>query len=126
MVLAALATQCLYGSENVTVKKLKEAFSSLTDERRLLTIILVAMITWSVPLFWTLMELRRRQEQFAADLGQPNGNNTWTFGQILAVVVFVPVLVEMLNQYLRNPERICERCRASDALLVGSISQDKL
>lgn len=61
----------------------------------------VAMPTWSVPLFWNMMKLSSLQKGLAADLGQPNESDEWSFGQILAVVVFVPVLVEMLNQYLQ-------------------------
>ena len=126
LVVVALIGQCLFGAEinpqdhsennsqnepennpedasrHPTVERVKNAFKALMDKNRILMINLAAILLWSVPLFWILMELRNRQDQFATDLGQSSGSETWNFGQILAVVVFVPVLTELLNQYLQR------------------------
>jgi len=43
------------------------------------------------------------QTEFAASLGQQSESDVWSFGQIIAVVVFLPVLNELLYQYLDKP-----------------------
>jgi len=103
-VVAALADQCLYAVKGATTKRFHEALDIFKDERRGLAINVAALMIWSIPQFWALMKLRTAQEQFAANLGQANGNDEWSFGQILAVVVFLPVFAEVLQQYL-HPER---------------------
>ncbi|KAK5944490.1 hypothetical protein PMZ80_003772, partial [Knufia obscura] len=40
---------------------------------------------------------------FAMSLDEQSASDVWSFGQIIAVVVFLPVLSEMLYQYLDNP-----------------------
>ena len=125
LVIAALVKQCLYGSQIATVKWLKHAFKAVKDEKRILSIIVSALIVWSVPLFWVLMKLREGQAQFARDLEESNGSETWTFGQILAVVVFMPVVVEVLNQYLQRHDGtglITDTSRASHS---GDPRQEK-
>lgn len=103
-VVAALADQCLYAVRNTAAKKLHEALYLLKDERRGLAVNVVALMIWSFPQFWALMKFRASQKQFATNLGQADGSDEWSFGQILAVVVFLPVFVEVVQQYI-HPER---------------------
>ena len=42
----------------------------------------------------TIFRLRRFQEQVSAHSGNADSDTQWTFGQIVAVTIFVPVLVE--------------------------------
>lgn len=60
---------------------------------------------WSIPQFWELMKLRATQRQFAAELGKASGSCDWSFGQILAVAVFLPVLVNAVQEYLHHKTR---------------------
>lgn len=76
---------------------------SLRKEQTCLMISVPAVVGWSVPLFWAMMQLRTWQKQFAASLNETSGSDVWTFGQIIAVVVFLPVLNEILFQYLNKP-----------------------
>lgn len=64
------------------------------------TIILLTLIVFSVPLFWALIALRSWQSWFAGSLNESSGSNIWSFGQIIAVVVFLPVFSVILQQYV--------------------------
>ena len=48
----------------------------------------------AVSQLWTIFRLRRFQEQMSANSGSVDSDTQWTFGQIVAVTIFVPVLVE--------------------------------
>ena len=48
----------------------------------------------AVSQLWTIFRLRRFQEQVSANSGSVDSDTQWTFGQIVAVTIFVPVLVE--------------------------------
>ena len=48
----------------------------------------------AVSQLWTVFRLRRFQEQVSANSGNVDLDAQWTFGQIVAVTIFVPVLVE--------------------------------
>ena len=48
----------------------------------------------AVSQLWTIFRLRRFQEQVSANSGNVDSDTQWTFGQIVAVTIFVPVLVE--------------------------------
>lgn len=61
---------------------------------------LIAIVIWSTPLFWAMLTMRSWQKQFAESLGGPNGTDDWSFGQIIAVVVFLPVFNELIYLYL--------------------------
>jgi hypothetical protein len=45
-------------------------------------------------LLWSIIYTKNCQEQLAAANGGADGDNSWTFGQIVAVTLFVPVLWE--------------------------------
>lgn len=74
------------------------------NEIRLAAIFTSTLIVFSVPLFWALITLRSWQSSFADRLHEVNGSNVWSFGQIIAVVVFFPVLGEVLQQYLEKKD----------------------
>ena len=64
----------------------------------------IALCFWSIPLFWALLTLRSWQRTFVESLNDQSGSDVWSFGQIIAVVVFLPVLNELLYQYLEKPQ----------------------
>lgn len=45
-------------------------------------------------LLWTTIRVQRSQKQTTAAAGSDFADEQWTFGQVVAVTVFVPVLVE--------------------------------
>jgi len=69
---------------------------NLTPKRRnalnILFLIVVPMI--AVSQFWTIFRLRSLQREMAKTAGNDDLENDWTFGQIVAVTVFIPVFVE--------------------------------
>ena len=102
VVAAALIRECLWDSNLKGLASLQRQMFRPNTESTLLIVNVAALLVFSVPLFWALMSLRRWQNQFAEDLGQHAVSKQWSFGQILAVVVFVPVLLEAWHQYLRR------------------------
>ena len=69
---------------------------NLTSKRRtslnILFLIVVPMI--AISQFWTIFRLRSLQRKMAKTAGNDDLDNDWTFGQIVAVTVFIPVFVE--------------------------------
>ncbi len=47
-----------------------------------------------VPEIWGVFRMRNVQEALANAMGINYTDNQWTFGQIVAVVIFAPVIVE--------------------------------
>ena len=68
----------------------------LTPSRKtalnILFIIVIPMI--AISQFWTIFRLRSLQREMAKTAGNDDLDNDWTFGQIVAVTVFIPVFVE--------------------------------
>ena len=54
----------------------------------------------AVSQLWTIFRLRRFQEQVSANSDNVDSDTQWTFGQIVAVTIFVPVLVECWFSWL--------------------------
>ncbi|CAH0043685.1 unnamed protein product [Clonostachys solani] len=50
----------------------------------------------AVPLLWVIFHLRGLQEELARNMEEDYGGNNWGFGQIVAVVLYLPVAVDML------------------------------
>ncbi len=63
-----------------------------TTQLALVLFVLVPII--AVSQLWTIFRLRRFQEQISANSGNMDSDTQWTFGQIVAVTIFLPVLVE--------------------------------
>ncbi|KAL9608442.1 MAG: hypothetical protein Q9167_006724 [Letrouitia subvulpina] len=60
---------------------------------------LVAIIFTTAPILaisqiWTILRLRQFQAQISKNTGNVNSDGEWTFGQVVGVTVFVPVVVE--------------------------------
>ena len=63
-----------------------ESWSSVT--------LFIAIPIIAVSQLWTVFRLRTFQEQVSQTSGNHDTDGQWTFGQIVAVTIFVPVLVE--------------------------------
>lgn len=48
----------------------------------------------SVGLIWTFFRLQKSQSQLAQNAGTQDADAAWSFGQLVAVTVFAPVLGE--------------------------------
>lgn len=69
--------------------------SSKWGHTTLLALALFVLVPYfAVSQLWTVFRLRRFQEQVSAHSGNADSDVQWTFGQIVAVTIFVPVLVE--------------------------------
>ena len=69
-----------------------ESLSSVT--------LLIAIPIIAVSQLWTVFRLRTFQEQVSQASGNQDIDGQWTFGQIVAVTIFVPVLVEFWFTWL--------------------------
>ena len=61
---------------------------------RLSIVLFVAIPIIAVSQLWTIFRLRNFQQQIAENAGNADLDSQWTFGQIAAVTIFVPVAVE--------------------------------
>ncbi|KAJ4269658.1 hypothetical protein NW762_001326 [Fusarium torreyae] len=60
---------------------------------------LLAGIGLAVPLLWVIFTLRKLQKEMSENMGEEYGGNEWGFGQIVSIVLFVPVGVEMAYRW---------------------------
>ncbi|KAF5247404.1 hypothetical protein FAUST_822 [Fusarium austroamericanum] len=60
---------------------------------------LFVLVGLSVPLLWVIFTLRKVQEEMSESMGQEYAGNEWGFGQIVSIVLFIPVAVEMAYQW---------------------------
>jgi len=66
--------------------------------------LLVVIPLLAVSQFWSIFRLQALQQQMARTAGNADGDDDWTFGQIAAVTVFVPVFVEMWYTWRHGDE----------------------
>ena len=67
---------------------------------RLCIVIFTAVPVIAVSQLWTIFRLRSVQQQIAQNAGNDDTDSQWTFGQIAAVTIFVPVAVECCFAWL--------------------------
>ena len=65
-----------------------------SHESQLSIAMFIAIPIIAVSQLWTMFRLRTFQEQVSQSSGTQDSDGQWTFGQIAAVTIFVPVLVE--------------------------------
>ena len=85
------------------------------------------MVCYSGPLFWFLVALRNQQAQFARSLNEPDTASIWSFGQIVVVVVFFPVLSELFSQRASGTvavRQIGDNGRSSSAPSIPHVSSN--
>ena len=66
--------------------------SAMESAINFLLLMILPMI--AITQFWTIFRLRALQREMAKTAGNDDLDNDWTFGQIVAVTVFIPVFVE--------------------------------
>jgi hypothetical protein len=62
-----------------------------------------AVIGQSVRLLWVIVMLRKDQEQTSENMGQEYGGNEWGSGQIVFIILFIPVAVEVAYWWRFGP-----------------------
>lgn len=126
IVVLALADQCITTSGTSLIGRAWQTLTGyLKREQSRTTISIIALVVWSIPLFWALVTLRMWQREFAASLGEQSESDVWSFGQIIAVVVFLPVLNELLYQYLDKPHPASASIRQHAATMLPNTSSPK-
>jgi hypothetical protein len=60
------------------------------------------IVLWAVPQLWAILRFREMQQALAASIRSSDQDNSWSFGQIVAVVIFLPVLVELVYVYMNG------------------------
>ena len=81
------------------VKRIRSSIASRTSVKNrrncsvLCLIIVVPLL--SIPQFWGVMRLRSIQKALANSTNNAYTDNQWTFGQVVAVMIFAPVFTDM-------------------------------
>ena len=92
-------------------------FWQAAGRRRLAGILAVAAtLFWGIPLIIAILQHRQVQASLARSLAVGTDDDRWSFGQIVAVVVFLPVLFEVLYQWCLGDG---SSKRQSESRLVG-------
>lgn len=77
------------------VQRVRDLWSKKSSQLSRLSIVLfVVLPIIAVSQLWTIFRLRRLQQQIAQNAGNSDSDSQWTFGQIAAVTIFIPVVVE--------------------------------
>jgi hypothetical protein len=88
-------------------KKLRTKGYAILPERELtpclITVWIVLLTIVTIPLFWGIFKLRGYQEALANASSNAYVDNQWTFGQVVAIMIFTPVFTKM--GYLMVQER---------------------
>lgn len=58
------------------------------------TVLLIVIPIVAISQLWTVFRYRSLQQQVSQATGNQNVDSQWTFGQVAAVTIFAPVVVE--------------------------------
>lgn len=83
-----------------------------TKAARLLMI--SSIFLWGVPQLWAILRFRAMQQALATSIGSSDQDNSWGFGQIVAVVIFLPVLVELAYVYMNGSPDMDSKANGRD------------
>ena len=98
--IAWLALQRHHGDSRLVRRVHGVWFQSRTRLRRLPIVLFVAIPIIAASQLWIVFRLRSFQKQVARNAGNYDSDGQWTFGQIAAVTIFVPVAVECCFAWL--------------------------
>jgi hypothetical protein len=63
-------------------------------------VVLIPILT--IPQFWGVIRLRGVQKALAKSTNNPYTDNQWTFGQVVAVMIFAPVFTEVGYSWIQD------------------------
>lgn len=97
-------------------------------------ILIVCVLLLSIGLTWSYFRLQDFQTHITSALGTENSDSEWGFGQVVAVIVFLPVIVEALFSWHDQQEESDEVHQStqepaeemSESALPPSTSQDEV
>lgn len=75
----------------------------LRDKPLVAILPLLVIIGLAIPLLWVIFTLRKLQNELSRNMGESYDGQKWGFGQIVSIVLFVPVGVEMAYQWRFGP-----------------------
>ena len=76
--------------------KLQSGKGMLHLWRLIQIVLLFGPISLAIPLLWGILRLRQLQSNLAIATRSAYADDEWTFGQVVSIVIFAPVLFEML------------------------------
>ena len=81
------------------VDRLERYFSTLAERKTMRSLgsrallLLIPLLT--IPEIWGVFRVRNAQQALSGAIGNEYTDNQWTFGQVVAVVIFAPVVIEV-------------------------------
>jgi hypothetical protein len=84
------------------------------SERTARLFLVFNIFLWGVPQLWAILRFRAMQQALAVSIRASDQDNSWSFGQIVAVVIFLPVLLELIYVYLKGPPDIDDKASGHD------------
>ncbi|KAK7436461.1 hypothetical protein CaCOL14_003809 [Colletotrichum acutatum] len=78
------------------LKKMRELIQKAWEQRAIMQIsLLLVPVVLAGPLLWSVFRLRTIQAAIAERLESTYSGNDWGFGQIIGIIIFVPIFTEM-------------------------------
>jgi len=79
----------------IVKEKAMHAFPQRGKDRLAIRFFIILILILTVPGFWGIFRLRSIQRLLAIATNNAYVDNEWTFGQVVAVMLFVPVFTEL-------------------------------
>ncbi|KAF4955200.1 hypothetical protein FGADI_4782 [Fusarium gaditjirri] len=88
----------------------RERVNKWFSDRPLVAVLpLLVFAGLTIPLLWVIFTLRNVQEQMSENMGEKYDGNYWGFGQIVSIILFIPVGVEMAYRWRFGASYVYER-----------------
>ncbi|KAG5755321.1 hypothetical protein H9Q70_002080 [Fusarium xylarioides] len=88
----------------------REHVNKWFSDRPLVAILpLLVFVGLTIPLLVVIFTLRNVQEQMSENMGEKYDGNYWGFGQIVSIILFIPVGVEMAYRWRFGASYVYER-----------------
>ncbi|KAF5623683.1 uncharacterized protein FTJAE_10542 [Fusarium tjaetaba] len=88
----------------------RERVNKWFSDRPLVAILpLLVFVGLTIPLLVVIFTLRNLQEQMSENMGEKYDGNYWGFGQIVSIILFIPVGVEMAYRWRFGASYVYER-----------------
>lgn len=76
----------------------KSSLSAKLNTTAARVILILNILLWGTPQVYTIFRFRKIQSTLARSINMVNDDNQWSFGQIMAVVVFLPVVMQCIYE----------------------------
>jgi hypothetical protein len=92
---------------NAVRTKISAAYPKVQKDRMSIITLGILLPLLTIPQFWGIFRLREIQRSLAGATSNAYVDNQWTFGQVVSVTIFAPVLTELGYLLLRGEPRKC-------------------